>query len=178
MFNKVLVALDSSEIGKIVFDEALALAKPFMSNLMLLHVISFEEKNNPNMLTFPNLAYYPGLSGRTLELYQEQWKSLEKYGLELLRKYANEATAVGVSTEYTHSFGSPGKTICNLARNWEADLIIMGRRGHVGLSELFLGSVSNYVLHHAPCSVLAVQHTEKKNTQSVTDQASGVVAVN
>lgn len=33
----------------------------------------------------------------------------------------------------------------------------MGRRGHKGLSEILLGSVSNYVVHHAPCSVLVLQ---------------------
>ncbi|MEO0350033.1 MAG: universal stress protein, partial [Cyanobacteria bacterium P01_A01_bin.15] len=40
---------------------------------------------------------------------------------------------------------------------WNADLIMMGRRGRSGFSELLLGSVSNYVMHHAPCSVLTVQ---------------------
>ncbi len=38
-----------------------------------------------------------------------------------------------------------------------ADLIVVGRRGRSGLSELILGSASNYVLHHAPCSVLTLQ---------------------
>ncbi|MGQ9872468.1 universal stress protein [Leptodesmis sp.] len=38
-----------------------------------------------------------------------------------------------------------------------ADLILIGNRGHTGLKELFLGSASNYVLHHAPCSVLTVK---------------------
>ncbi|CCQ49032.1 hypothetical protein CWATWH8502_2292 [Crocosphaera watsonii WH 8502] len=37
------------------------------------------------------------------------------------------------------------------------DVIVMGHRGISGLQEFFLGSVSNYVLHHAPCSVLIVQ---------------------
>ena len=53
--------------------------------------------------------------------------------------------------------------ICNAAISWQADLIIMGRRGRTGLSELFLGSVSNYVLHHAPCAVLVVQHSVNVN---------------
>ena len=44
-----------------------------------------------------------------------------------------------------------------LAKDWNADLIIMGRRGLTGLSEMFLGSVSNYVVHHASCSVLLIQ---------------------
>lgn len=55
--------------------------------------------------------------------------------------------------------------ICELARNWNADLIILGRRGRTGLSELLLGSVSNYVLHHAPCSVLTVQQPKELNTE-------------
>ncbi|MCZ8054719.1 MAG: universal stress protein, partial [Microcystis sp. LE19-12.2C] len=50
------------------------------------------------------------------------------------------------------------KTICKVAREENIDLIVIGRRGRSGLGELFLGSVSNYVLHHAPCSVLIVQH--------------------
>jgi nucleotide-binding universal stress UspA family protein len=45
------------------------------------------------------------------------------------------------------------------AQIWHADLIVMGRRGVSGMHELFLGSVSNYVTHHAPCSVLVVQGT-------------------
>lgn len=44
MFNKILVAFDSSTIGKYVFDEALSLAKASGASLMLLHVLSIEEK--------------------------------------------------------------------------------------------------------------------------------------
>lgn len=171
MFRKILVAMDTSAIAKSVFDEALILAKATMSSLMLLHVMSFEEKGNPT------LGYYPGLSSKTLEFYQEQWKLLENYGLDLLRKHADEATATGVSTEFTHNFGSPGKTICNLAHNWGADLIVVGRRGHTGLSELLLGSVSSYVLHHAPCSVLTVQYTERTSSQSETNRSNGAVVL-
>lgn len=54
-------------------------------------------------------------------------------------------------------FGAPGYQICTLANEWQIDLIVMGRKGHSGLAELFIGSVSNYVLHHAHCSVLVVQ---------------------
>ncbi len=157
MFHKILVAIDSSKIGKHVFDEALSIAKATGASLMLLHVLSPDKKDLPSMPLLDKVDYYTTVSGKTLEIYQEQWKTFEEQGLELLRSHTDEAIAAGVSTEFTQSAGSPGRIICDLARTWESDLIVTGRRGHSGFNELVLGSVSNYVLHHAPCSVLVVQ---------------------
>lgn len=175
MFHKILVAMDTSAIGKRVFDEALALAKATRSSLMLLHVLSPKEQGSPNMPTFSSVEYYPGLSGKTLEIYQEQWETFEEQGLELLRSRTDEATLAGVSTEFTQNSGNPSRTICDIAANWGADLIVIGRRGHSGLSELILGSVSNYVLHHAPCSVLTVQGQVNPNLEAAQENQGAAV---
>jgi nucleotide-binding universal stress UspA family protein len=176
MFHKILVAMDTSAISQDVFDEALSLAKAIKGRLLLLHVISAEEDGTLNMPIFPSLEYYPVVSDKTREIYRQEWQAFEKQGLELLRSRADEAIAAGVKTEFTQNIGIPGRAICDLARTWGADLIVMGRRGRSGLGELILGSVSNYVLHHAPCSVLAVQHPVKTSTQSTTNQSSKVDA--
>ena len=176
MFSKILVAMDCSAIGKDVFDAALNLATTLQAKLMLLHVLSGEEVDSPSVPLFPNLEYYPSLSDRRLELYHEQWQAFEQRGLELLQSRVHEAIAAGVKAEFTQTPGSPGRTICDLARSWGADVIIMGRRGRSGLSELVLGSVSNYVLHHAPCSVLAIQNPRKLSNQSPPNQAAEVVS--
>jgi nucleotide-binding universal stress UspA family protein len=77
--------------------------------------------------------------------------------LEMLHLYTAEATAAGVEVEYKQDFGQPGETICKFARDWQADLIVMGRRHWLsGMEEFVLGRVSNYVLHHAFCCVLIV----------------------
>jgi nucleotide-binding universal stress UspA family protein len=156
MFHRILVAIDSSKISQTVFDQAVELAKATGSNLMLLHVLCSEEDGCPKSPTLTTLEYFP-MDSQLFEDYQNNWKAYEKRGLELLQSYTDKATVAGVRTEFTQNFGNPGRTICDMARVWDADLIMMGRRGHSHLNELLLGSVSNYVLHHAPCSVLTIQ---------------------
>jgi nucleotide-binding universal stress UspA family protein len=57
--------------------------------------------------------------------------------------------------------GSPGRAIVEAAEEWKADLIVVGSHGYGFWERAFLGSVSNAVVHHAPCSVLVLrkQHT-------------------
>jgi nucleotide-binding universal stress UspA family protein len=156
MFKRILVALDRSEMSTKVFEQALSLAKITSGNLMLLHVLSHEEDGSPEALIFPNIDYYPGWNEETFKLYQEHWEKFKNEGLQMLQSFSNQAHTAGVNTEFTQNSGNPGRMICELAKTWNADLIIMGRRGRSGLAEFFLGSQSNYVLHHATCSVQIV----------------------
>jgi nucleotide-binding universal stress UspA family protein len=152
MFRKILVAIDAPESHQAIFEEALALALANQAALMLLHVLEpFEHSSLANV--------YPGMSDATFRICMQQWKEREQVGIEQLRSLEERATAAGISTEFTQSVGDPGKVICELAENWQADLIIVGRRGLSGLSELFMGSISNYVLHHAHCNILTLQST-------------------
>lgn len=156
MFHKILVALDRSKDGEKILDTGIALAKAMGSGLMLLHVLSSEDEGYPVMPSLPTLEYYP-VDSALFESYQKLWQTYQKEGLELLKTYTEKATAAGVQTEFSQNSGNTGRTICEMAQTWGADLIVIGRRGHSGLNELILGSVSNYVLHHAHCSVLTVQ---------------------
>ncbi len=169
MFAKILVAIDSSPMGKTIFDKALDLAKSTGADMMLLHVLSYED--GMPMPTSFGREYYTGLNSKALEIYQQQYKEFENQGLKLLQILADQAISAGISTEFSQNHGSPGQTICNLAFNWQADLIVMGRRGRSGINELILGSVSNYVLHHACCSVLVVQHLVEKESDAEIKQA-------
>ncbi len=49
MFQKILVALDTSSLNRSVFEAALGLAKVVNANLMLLHVLSAEEEGSPDI---------------------------------------------------------------------------------------------------------------------------------
>jgi nucleotide-binding universal stress UspA family protein len=53
--------------------------------------------------------------------------------------------------------GTPARSIVEAATEWGADLIVMGSHGRGFWQRMYLGSVSNSVTHHAPCSVLIVR---------------------
>ncbi|HKX83858.1 MAG TPA: universal stress protein [Pyrinomonadaceae bacterium] len=65
------------------------------------------------------------------------------------------AEKVGVSTEVL--FGSPDSRIVETAEEMHADMIVVGSHGYSRWERLLLGSTSDSVVHHAPCSVLVVR---------------------
>ncbi len=157
MFQKILVAIDESDVSQQALTEAIALAKTVGARLMLVHVLAPFSEAYPNPI-FPGPdSVYPGFHTEALKAVTQNWEAYEQEKLVFLRDRVTQARTAGVATEYTQPLGDPGQVICTLARTWGADLIIMGRRGRRGLGEWLLGSVSNYVNHHTPCSVLTVQ---------------------
>jgi nucleotide-binding universal stress UspA family protein len=152
MFHKILVALDNSNIDRHVFDEAVALAKATGASLRLLYVM-------------------PACDAGYAEPYTSRQPSPHR-----LRSLVEEATAVGVKADFTEHLGDPAPDICAIAQRWQADLIVLGRRKLTRLGELLHGSVSNYVLHHAPCAILVVQET-KPASQSASQPTTNPQAV-
>lgn len=181
MINKILVAVDRSEQNKSLFNSAISLAKTTGASIMLLHVLSEDQAEYPIL---PTYAYYPMLDDQNYNFYQEKLAEYKQWGLDFLQNLTEQATAAEIETESTQLIGNPGRMICELADTWPADLILVGSRGLLGLKEMFLGSVSNYVTHHAPCSVLimrtainddkstadTIASEEKSTTNDTTDQ--------
>lgn len=67
-----------------------------------------------------------------------------------------EAEAPGVRITPRVRGGDPAWEIVHEANEWGADLIVMGTHGRRGAARVFLGSVAETVLSHAPCAVLVI----------------------
>jgi nucleotide-binding universal stress UspA family protein len=155
IYNKILVALDNSQqVGK-VLQTALDFAHKSGSELKLLHCLNtnFPNQGISSIGTLGDIDMY----GTLHKQYQQQLKEEIEKVSSWLEYCCQEASIRKIPTTFTYEFGNAGKQICSFAKSWDADLIIIGRRGHQGITEILLGSVSNYVLHHAHCSVLVVQ---------------------
>jgi len=72
-----------------------------------------------------------------------------------------------IAVETCVVIGKPAVEIVNDAREWGSDLIIVGSHGHGFWNRALLGSVSDAVVHNAPCSVLVVRPLEHGNERQI-----------
>jgi nucleotide-binding universal stress UspA family protein len=85
---------------------------------------------------------------------KKQAENVAAEAVEILRRSCpenrSEITADAIK-------GSPARVIVEAAKEWRADLIVVGSHGRGFWGRLTLGSVSDTVIHQAPCSVLVVR---------------------
>lgn len=112
--------------------------------------------------------YYAEPFAISAEYYNEIEQAGRKQAEEFIRQAERQIhelfpnSVPDLTTEII--IGSPPRVIVETATEWGADLIVVGSHGYGFWSRTLLGSVSNSVVHHAPCSVLvvrAVQNSDK-----------------
>jgi nucleotide-binding universal stress UspA family protein len=63
--------------------------------------------------------------------------------------------------------GEPDTAIADYARDWGADLIVIGSSDRSAIARLLAGSVSQSVVQHAPCSVLVIKQSEEEQRELI-----------
>lgn len=175
MFHRILVAVDLSPESDAIFERALFLAKTSHAQLTLFHMVNVEEEENLDLLKLHTLEKYPWSEEEGLTCYLghptlELSTATDSPVLHFLQSHVKRAAVEQLNTDFVICLGAnAGEAICTFALNWQADLIVIGHRGRSGLAELLLGSVSNYVVHHAPCSV----HVVNRHVQSPSARSHG-----
>jgi nucleotide-binding universal stress UspA family protein len=154
MLQKILLAMGEVGDSEKILESGLSLAQKLDARLMLLHAIDPSNLDGFNPLVG---GLFPIVNDLAIEQYQKELQDREQQAEARLQSYAKQATELGIATEISQNFGDAGQIICEVAKNWSADAILMGRNQKSMLSEIFLGSTSNYVLHHAHCSVIVVR---------------------
>jgi nucleotide-binding universal stress UspA family protein len=138
--RKILVPIDGSEGSSLALEKALALARALSAEVIGLEVI---EDEGP----LPTKHEAPP-SGRT----RTDWLAEERF--EKARELLARASA---PFRRRVEEGYPADVICQVAEAEGADLVVMGSRGLGPVARFLIGSVSDKVVRHAPCSVLVVR---------------------
>jgi nucleotide-binding universal stress UspA family protein len=102
------------------------------------------------------IEIYEGFAPSTLELENAAKENAVKILAETKSQLTDKLPGLSISTEVL--LGSPESKIVETAEQMQADLIVVGSHGYNRWERLLLGSVSDSVVHHAPCSVLVVRN--------------------
>lgn len=160
-FKKVLLATDGSEGARKATQMAAELARDLDAPLTVLNVCASEEQRVDTLCECSG-AKQPKAATSILaqEKFSEKFqvtKAQQSEANKRILPIKQALEAADVAYTWRQEVGHPAKTILRVAEDNGFDLIVMGNRGLGGFQRLLLGSVSDSVAHHAPCSVLIVR---------------------
>jgi nucleotide-binding universal stress UspA family protein len=139
--RRILVPVDFSEAALGVLEYALEIARDRGAEVTLLHVVGV-----------PVAPFDPayGVAADPKMLLDLQ-SGAEKGLAEMVERFPGTEIRTQVHT------GSPSREIVREAKEWNADLVVIGTHGRTGLRHVFLGSVAENVVRLAPCPVLTLR---------------------
>ena len=147
---KILLAIDDSKFSEAAIQMLIAQNHPSKTTVRVLHVV--EPLETP---------YYPELVAPYPASLGDIRKMRMKAGRELAVRAAQKLHAAGFKADSAVPLGYVRTTVVDVAAKWHADLIMVGSHGRKGVERVLLGSVSDYVARHAPCSVQIVRRRRK-----------------
>ncbi len=146
---KILLATDGSAFSERAVNEIANRPWPGGTEVKVLYVVHPSIPDLPD----PLLMLYAARM-QMLEDEREQGKTIVEQVANRLRE-DESSRQFSISTEVLE--GSPKELIVDEATRWAADLIVVGSHGRGAAGRFLLGSVSQAVAAHAPCSVEIVR---------------------
>lgn len=135
----ILLPVDGSEGSFGAISYAKNIAEKFDAKIILLTVVDIETRNSIHEF----YAYDPAIE-----------EALQKRGQKVLEEMAEKLE--GASYEKVMLTGRPADQILMYCEQHPVDLIVMSTRGLASVTRFFMGSVTNYVLHHSKVPVLSI----------------------
>ena len=142
----LLVPVDFSEGTPATLAFALELAGKFSAHLTLFHVVE--------LVLMPAGDFY--LAGDTAGMAGVYTQSLIQAAQQQMQALADTIPA-GIPFDTSIKVGVPWHAIVQQAADFPIDLVVMSTHGRSGSKHLWMGSVAERVVQHAPCPVLVVR---------------------
>lgn len=139
-YQRILIAVDNSPHSINAAKKGFELAIALKASVGVVYIIDIMKEP-----VIPE-------TGRVSVMIQNQSQATANKVIDkLIKSYPQAGEVIRFTSE-----GFPKKEIVMIAKDWDADLIVMGTHGRTGLSYLILGSVSEYVIKHTNIPVMVV----------------------
>ena len=139
-FKRILIAGDTSEIGAQATLVGLQLTAALGAEIAFIHVIG------------PAISAGAWYAVASPELTEPPDDEISR----VLTSLRGRAPIPAELVKFV-PVGDPVKSIIAAARDWPADVVVIGSHGRDGVDRVLLGSVAEGVARHAPCPVLIVR---------------------
>ena len=138
--RRIIVALDGSDASIKAARMAADIALRFGAKLSFVHVV-------------PKLVLPPDVYGLTIAEVEKEHRA---YADRLLERAVASLEEPSLEVSVSVLYGSPAEAIAGEAAASDVDLVVVGSRGHGAVARMFLGSVSDRLVHISPKPVLVV----------------------
>jgi len=142
---RIVLAVDGSAFSDAAVQAVIAQAGSKDAEIRVLHAVE-----PPTLLATREMGGYDSALEKAWEVEKKHAQLLVEKTVELLR-------TKGLKANGTVENGDAKSKILETAKEWPADLIVLGSHGRKGLEHFLLGSVSEAVARHADCSVEIVR---------------------
>ena len=142
-FRKILIAVDNESVAAHAVDVGVELGRSLGAELAFIHAID------------PSLGFAPESGVSASELIEEA----KRDGKHLLDGLCQRLPPPLSALEFL-PIGKPAGEIIEAAKEWPADLIVIGSHGRGGVKRALLGSVAEAVMRHATCPILVIRAKE------------------
>lgn len=147
----VVIAMDGSLHSQHAFEWYIENMHVKGDKVILVHCPEYKSLvNSPYLTTDPSKAS---------ELANEEERKIK----EMFADWKEQIKRTEIDGCVVRTSGEPGRAIMKIARGEGADYIVMGSRGLGTLRKTFMGSVSDYIVHHAHIPVTVVRNRDEDN---------------
>lgn len=156
MFSCILVPLDGSARAEQALPDAARIARASDAHIVLVRAV-----------------FVPATFGVTYEGQPLRWHLIrdeDEQAQKYLREVAQSPHLVGLHVDRVVETGPAAAVIVDVAREREADLVVMMSHGRTGLGWWVMGSIADHVAHHSPVPVLIVREGAGSSTLERADE--------
>jgi nucleotide-binding universal stress UspA family protein len=152
--KKILVPFDFSKPAVNAFRFALDVLERSKGTVKLIHVIELPVLHDTVLMPVLNFE-------------EELLKELRQKAADQFKKVTEKYNKNGAKVSWEVAFGTPSKTLLDIIKLEEFDLIIMGSHGASGLREYVIGSNAEKMIRRSPIPVLVTKDYRKRSIESI-----------
>ena len=149
---RILISIDGSDFSRAAIEKCCQIIA--VPDETAIRIVSVYEIIEPI-----DISISPEFSK---ELETSAQRKAEEFAAEAVAKIKERFPDIDLATQV--SIGAPDKILLEAAEQWQPDLMVIGSHGRGFWGRMLLGSVTDTLVHHAPCSVLVVRKTNQTDS--------------